>query len=124
MIDELVIASHNDGKAREVAELFAPHVRTIRFASELGLPVPNEDGATFMDNAAIKARAAALATRRWSVRRRLGARDRGARRRSRRPLGALGGASRLRERDATAARSVRPSRSQRADGVRVGARRS
>ncbi|MEC7518820.1 MAG: non-canonical purine NTP pyrophosphatase [Myxococcota bacterium] len=58
----LVIASHNAGKAREVADLFRPLVGALRFAAELGLPEPVEDGATFVENASIKARAAAAAT--------------------------------------------------------------
>ena len=58
----LVIASHNAGKAREVAALFSPHVGALRFAADLGLAESEEDGASFEANAAIKARAAARAT--------------------------------------------------------------
>ena len=58
-ITELVIASHNAGKAREIAALLAPYGIAIRSAAELGLPEPEETGETFAANAAIKARAAA-----------------------------------------------------------------
>ena len=55
----LVIASHNPGKLREIAELLAPHGVEVRSAGELGLPEPEETAVTFAGNAAIKARAAA-----------------------------------------------------------------
>lgn len=56
---KLVIASHNQGKVREIGELLAPFgVETISVA-ELGLPVPIEDGDSFIANAEIKALAAA-----------------------------------------------------------------
>jgi XTP/dITP diphosphohydrolase len=58
-ITELVIASHNPGKAREIAALLAPYGITIRSAAEFGLPEPEETGETFAANAAIKAQAAA-----------------------------------------------------------------
>ena len=55
----LVIASHNPGKVREIAELLAPHNVRVISAGELGLPEPEETEATFAGNAAIKAHAAA-----------------------------------------------------------------
>ena len=58
-IDRLVIASHNSGKLREIADLLLPYGVTVRSAHELGLPEPAETGQTFAENAAIKARAAA-----------------------------------------------------------------
>lgn len=58
----LVVASHNPGKAREVADLFAPSGVEIQQAADLGLPEPDEDAGTFEGNAAIKAIAAARAT--------------------------------------------------------------
>src|SRR5258708_16934480 len=60
--DELVIASHNKGKVREIAELLAPFGIHMRGAAELSLPEPEETGATFSENAALKARAAAVAS--------------------------------------------------------------
>jgi len=56
---ELVIATHNPGKLREIAELLEPFGTTVHSAGELGLPEPVEDGTTFIANAEIKARAAA-----------------------------------------------------------------
>lgn len=58
----LVIASHNGGKLREIAALLAPFALDIVGAGALGLPEPEETGATFVDNALLKARAAALAS--------------------------------------------------------------
>jgi XTP/dITP diphosphohydrolase len=56
---KLVIASHNEGKVREIGELLAPYgIETIS-AKELGLPEPEETGTTFVANAELKARAAA-----------------------------------------------------------------
>lgn len=55
----LVVASHNAGKVREIRDLLAPFEVTARSAQELGLPEPDETGATFADNARLKAEAAA-----------------------------------------------------------------
>jgi XTP/dITP diphosphohydrolase len=55
----IVVASHNPGKAREIVDLLGPFGFEIRSAAELGLPEPEETGATFAENAALKARAAA-----------------------------------------------------------------
>ncbi len=57
----LVIASHNAGKVREIAALLAPFGIEGVAASALGLPEPEETGATFLANAELKARAAATA---------------------------------------------------------------
>lgn len=57
----LVVASHNEGKVREIRALLAPFgVETVS-AAELGLAVPEETEETFQGNAAIKAHAAAEA---------------------------------------------------------------
>lgn len=56
---QLVIASHNDGKVREIRELLSPYGFVIHGAKDAGLPDPEETGKTFAENAAIKARAAA-----------------------------------------------------------------
>lgn len=58
----LVLATHNMGKLREISTLLAPHGVDVVSAAELGLPEPVEDGTTFVENARIKARAAANAT--------------------------------------------------------------
>src|SRR5436305_10831717 len=55
----LVIASHNEGKVREIRELLGPYGIEPVSASELDLPEPDEIGTTFIDNADLKARAAA-----------------------------------------------------------------
>ena len=60
---KLVIASHNPGKVREIDELLRPHgVETVG-AVALGLVEPEETGTNFAENAALKARAAAEASR-------------------------------------------------------------
>ena len=59
---KLVIASHNPGKVREIADLLAGHSVEIVSAGSLGLPEPVEDGVSFAENAEIKALAAARAT--------------------------------------------------------------
>ncbi|MGQ0559658.1 MAG: RdgB/HAM1 family non-canonical purine NTP pyrophosphatase [Sphingosinicella sp.] len=56
---QLVIASHNEGKVREIADLLGPHGITPVSATELDLPEPDEIGTSFIDNADLKARAAA-----------------------------------------------------------------
>lgn len=58
----LVIASHNAGKVREIGELLAPYGVAVVSVGELGLAEPEETGATFIDNAIIKAEAAAIAS--------------------------------------------------------------
>lgn len=57
----LVIASHNPGKVREIGELLRPFEVEAVSAAALGLPEPEENGLSFAENAAIKARAAAEA---------------------------------------------------------------
>ena len=56
---KLVIASHNPGKVREIAELLGPYGIEPVSAADLDLPEPEEDGVTFVDNADLKARLAA-----------------------------------------------------------------
>jgi XTP/dITP diphosphohydrolase len=55
----LVVASHNPGKVSEIRDLVAPYGLSVVAAAELGLPEPEETGATFRANAEIKALAAA-----------------------------------------------------------------
>src|SRR5215468_59576 len=57
----LVIATHNTGKLKEMRELLAPYGVSAVSAGELGLAEPEETGASFRDNARIKALAAATA---------------------------------------------------------------
>ncbi len=60
--DRLLIATHNAGKLAEMAHLLAPHGVTVVGAAAMGLPEPAETGTTFVENARIKAHAAAQAT--------------------------------------------------------------
>jgi XTP/dITP diphosphohydrolase len=59
--DRLLIATHNPGKLREIAELLAPHGVACVSAGDLGLPEPEETEPDFVGNARLKARAAANA---------------------------------------------------------------
>ena len=56
---KLVIASHNQGKVREIRALLAPYGIEPISAGELGLPEPEETGTTFRENALLKAHASA-----------------------------------------------------------------
>lgn len=58
----LVIATHNEGKLKEISALLEPHGVTCISAGSLGLPEPAETGTTFVQNALLKARAAAEAS--------------------------------------------------------------
>src|SRR5947207_15297995 len=60
--ERLVIASHNPGKIEEIEALLAPYGVAAIGAGVLGLPEPEETGATFEENAALKARAAMQAS--------------------------------------------------------------
>ena len=60
--DELVIASHNDGKLREITALFAGQPFLVTSARTYDLPEPEETEDSFLGNAALKARATAAAT--------------------------------------------------------------
>ncbi|ACG79883.1 xanthosine triphosphate pyrophosphatase [Phenylobacterium zucineum HLK1] len=57
----LVVATHNPGKARELAEILDGRFELVS-AGELGLSEPDETEATFSGNALLKARAAAEAS--------------------------------------------------------------
>jgi XTP/dITP diphosphohydrolase len=60
--ETLVIATHNPGKAREIAALLNRYVEKFPLAGDLGLTEPEETETTFIGNAALKARAAASAS--------------------------------------------------------------
>ena len=60
--DELVIASHNDGKLREITALFTGRPFRVTSAKTYDLPEPEETEDSFLGNAALKARATAAAT--------------------------------------------------------------
>jgi len=59
--ETLVIATHNAGKLKEIAALLEPYGINCISAGSIGLPEPDETGKTFVENALIKARAAAEA---------------------------------------------------------------
>jgi XTP/dITP diphosphohydrolase len=58
-LNHLVIATHNPGKLLEFQEYFTPYPVSLYDAGAFGLPEPEETGKTFIDNALLKARAAA-----------------------------------------------------------------
>lgn len=55
----LIIASHNQGKVREIRALLEPYGIEPVSAGDLGLPEPEETGTSFAENALLKARASA-----------------------------------------------------------------
>jgi XTP/dITP diphosphohydrolase len=59
----LVFATHNQGKLAEMRDLLAPYGIKAVAAGEVGLGEPEETGASFRENARIKAMAAADASR-------------------------------------------------------------
>ncbi|SFO96425.1 RdgB/HAM1 family non-canonical purine NTP pyrophosphatase [Tranquillimonas alkanivorans] len=59
---ELVVATHNTGKLEEIAKLLEPFGVRVSSAKDHALPEPEETGTTFVENARIKAHAAAKAT--------------------------------------------------------------
>ncbi len=59
---KLVVASHNQGKVREIRELVAPFGLDVVSAGELDLPEPEETKDSFIGNARLKAVAAAKAS--------------------------------------------------------------
>jgi XTP/dITP diphosphohydrolase len=60
--DKLVIASHNQGKVREIHDLLAPYRLKVIGAADLRLAEPEETGSTFAENAKLKAEAASAAS--------------------------------------------------------------
>lgn len=58
----LLIATHNAGKLREIAELVAPFGFDVSCAADHDVPEPIEDGDTFEANAAIKSEHSARCT--------------------------------------------------------------
>ena len=59
---QLIIASHNDGKVREINGLLSSFGIEAVPAKNLGLDDPEETGTTYAENAILKAKAAALAS--------------------------------------------------------------
>ncbi len=63
----LVVASHNDGKVREISDLLRPYGLDVVSAKGLNLPEPEETGSSFRENAILKAVAAAEAAGRVAL---------------------------------------------------------
>ena len=59
---DLIAATHNKGKVKELKDLFEPLGFNVTSAIDLDLPEPEETEKTFVGNAILKANAAALAT--------------------------------------------------------------
>lgn len=59
---ELVFATHNKGKLRELGAMLGGRVQKLSAASDYGVDAPPETGTTFIENAVIKAQAVAKAT--------------------------------------------------------------
>lgn len=66
-VSEWVLASHNAGKIKELANLLEPYGLIARGASEMGLSDPEETEKTFEGNAILKAKAAAEVSGRVSL---------------------------------------------------------
>ena len=65
---QIVLASRNRKKSREMAELLAPNGIDVLSVGEFdGAPEPVEDGATFTENAAKKATEIARHVRQWTI---------------------------------------------------------
>jgi XTP/dITP diphosphohydrolase len=60
-VRQILIATHNPGKLAEFQSLLLPLNLAAISAGALGLPEPEETGASFAENAQLKARAAAAA---------------------------------------------------------------
>ena len=58
----VVLASHNQGKVGEIRDLLTPFAITVLSAAELNLPEPEEVENSYIGNAILKAKAAALAS--------------------------------------------------------------
>jgi XTP/dITP diphosphohydrolase len=66
-MNKLLIASHNEGKVKEIRDLLAPLGIAVVSAAELQLPEPEETGSSFAENATLKSHAAALASGYFSL---------------------------------------------------------
>ena len=60
--DKLLVATHNQGKLEEIANLLQPFGIAVLSAKDMGLPEPAETESSFIGNARIKAHAAAQAS--------------------------------------------------------------
>lgn len=68
MMSEIVVATKNVGKVRELKQLLADLPFQLKSLNDFpSIIEPEESGATFAENAVIKARSYALQTKRWSL---------------------------------------------------------
>jgi len=67
LIDDLVLASSNEGKLLEFQSLLAPYGLRLWSQRELGIEAPAEPHASFLENALTKARAASRRTGRAAL---------------------------------------------------------
>ncbi len=65
--DALVIATHNAGKLREIADILSHEQIDALSGGEMGLPEPEETGATFEANAVLKAESGAAHAKGYMV---------------------------------------------------------
>ncbi len=56
MLKKLLVASHNQGKIKEIRRLLEPYGTEVLSAADLQLPDVEETGTTFAENAALKAK--------------------------------------------------------------------
>ena len=61
-MQDLILASSNPGKVREINQLLEPLQIRVRPQGEYGVPDAEETGLTFVENALLKARNAAAHT--------------------------------------------------------------
>jgi XTP/dITP diphosphohydrolase len=64
---QIVLATNNAGKVREIAQLLAPAAIAVQPQGELGIGEVDETGLTFVENAILKARHASRASGRAAI---------------------------------------------------------
>ena len=52
--EKIIIASHNEGKVREIKDLLKDYNLKIMSTREIGIDEPEENGSSFEENALIK----------------------------------------------------------------------
>lgn len=55
-LEEIVFASHNEGKIKEIKKLLAPYGIKVKSALDMNLPYVEETGKTFEENSLLKSR--------------------------------------------------------------------
>ena len=62
MLKELIFASHNKGKIKEIKELLAPLNIAVKTSDDIEIPDVEETGTTFAENSLLKSSAIAKIT--------------------------------------------------------------